>query len=742
MRLYEAPQVFPVTMTRDERFAVLDHAAQEAEETFQSKYFELTDWFDRHDALYLLAYCAVYFLSHPDGTDPELQGKLDFPPFWVELLQAFSLMRDRSSSSQPLDRDAETLLDSIRTLADSMAIRSLGNLKALSDREFRQHQILATMRGQTTAVRNWAYPQHMRKVTKDLAATIRSDFIEMYEVDPIKLVDTLFRMAQIADNRLNKHRNQVRLFLQKSEYQQVVSSYLEVFPNVQAFDAEQLFNLAGRKLVNLKSLLVAHSDLRLATIFEYTLQDIEAIYGAGGDKRALNALFDTLAMDFGSLRDQDREHLILDNPVWTRPFIRVDSETYFSAIVGLVPHYALGLLESLIAANRTLEHKYRQRKSRYLEDELESVLKRSFPLGKVYRGSLWSNDAGNSGENDLTLVVGSVAIVAESKSGLVSPSASRGAPARFRRTVKELVDEPAEQANNFIRVLRSLDGPHTFKTKKGGGNTIDATGIRYFMPLTVTLEQFGSVSNLKALVEAGISAKKLSELAPVISLTDLMVIFEILDLQSEKLHYLTRRGEFERHVTFEGDELDILALYLDQGLNLGEIEYNEDTRLLLTMSSKQLDPYFLAQDIGMSIKKPSLALTPWWRNLLEYIEARKNPNWLDAAMLLLNVPYADQGKFQKGIEKLKHRVRRGKSKMPHEHGVLLAGPPERQFFVAVYPYRGLDRDVRNSVISEILNGTEAQQAQGAICIGMDLDYDHLPYSVLAFARLPKLLDEH
>ena len=85
------------------------------------------------------------------------------------------------------------------------------------------------------------------------------------------------------------------------------------------------------------------------------------------------------------------------------------------------------------------------------------------------------------------------------------------------------------------------------------------------MPLTVTLEQFGSVSNLRDLVESGISSRKLPELAPVISLTDLMVIFEILDLQSERVHYLARRREINSHVVWFGDELDILAFYLQNG---------------------------------------------------------------------------------------------------------------------------------------------------------------------------------
>ena len=82
------------------------------------------------------------------------------------------------------------------------------------------------------------------------------------------------------------------------------------------------------------------------------------------------------------------------------------------------------------------------------------------------------------------------------------------------------------------------------------------------------------MSNLKDLIEAGITNKSLPELAPVINLTDLMAIFEILDLQSEKVHYLGRRREFDAHLRFHGDELDVLAFYLDHGFNIGEAEFS------------------------------------------------------------------------------------------------------------------------------------------------------------------------
>ena len=176
--------------------------------------------------------------------------------------------------------------------------------------------------------------------------------------------------------------------------------------------------------------------------------------------------------------------------------------------------------------------------------------------------------------------------------------------------------------------------------------------MRYFVPLTITLEQFGSVSNLRDLVESGISNKKLTDLAPVISVTDLMVIFEILDLQSEKIHYLARRREIDVHLRWHGDELDILAFYLENGFNIGEMEFTGENAIDLLMTSKVLDPYFVGQTSGVSVPKPELGLTKTWKNILEQLDLGKAEHWLDSALLLLNVTRRDQQKFDRQFEKL------------------------------------------------------------------------------------------
>ena len=141
-----------------------------------------------------------------------------------------------------------------------------------------------------------------------------------------------------------------------------------------------------------------------------------------------------------------------------------------------------------------------------------------------------------------------------------------------------------------------------------------------------------------------------------------MVIFEVLDLQSEKVHYLFRRRELGARLRLHGYEMDVLAFYLDRGFNIEEVEFSGDSFVGLTLMSKQLDPYFVGQQLGVAVDKPALRLTPRWARMLRRLDRDLNVNRLDIALVLLNVPYDDQKKMERRFAKLSDRVLRKRAK--------------------------------------------------------------------------------
>ena len=220
-----------------------------------------------------------------------------------------------------------------------------------------------------------------------------------------------------------------------------------------------------------------------------------------------------------------------------------------------------------------------------------------------------------------------------------------------------------------------------------------------------------------------------------------MVVFEILDLQSEKVHYLFRRRELGARLRLHGYETDVLAFYLDRGFNIGEVEFSGDSFVGLPLMSKQLAPYFVGQQLGVAVDKPELRLTPRWARMLQRLDRDLNVNRLDIALVLLNVPYDDQKMMERRFAKLSDRVLRKRDEEPRTWVQLLTVPIERQFCVAFYPYLSAYHAKRDDVIADFLDGDNAQKSRGAVCVGVDLDQGDVPYSVVALTPEPDLFDQ-
>ena len=388
MKLFQVPQLFQDPLSPEDQMSFLNALGEHSEQHFQEAYFRLKDWFEQYDALYLLSFCCLYFLSGPEGTDPEVKGSLDFYPFNLEVLQAFALTLERHTGRQPLGEQSQKLKQDMVDLDNDIKYRELLHWNSDSAYDINQKAFLQSVRTQTTAVRNWAYPPHMRYVTRGLAESIRQNFTEHYNIDPVDLVNALFRLAHLTEERLNNHINWVRTFYHEGNHRTVAEAFRKPLAPQDDFDPDSILEATGRNLDHFKALLVQWADFRLPDVFTFSIEDILQAYGAEVDPKDLQQIFDRLSIHFGELADSNREYFILDNPVWKKPFIKVDANHYFSSIIAFMPHYALGLMEGLVFDDPNLATQYRNRKARYLEEQLEKLFQESFPAGKTFRGSL------------------------------------------------------------------------------------------------------------------------------------------------------------------------------------------------------------------------------------------------------------------------------------------------------------------------------------------------------------------
>jgi len=738
IELVEFPDVLPPEMSREERFELVKEMAKKAKDGFDNKYPNIQKWFIEYDPIYLLSFCAFYYLTYKEGQDPEMNGSIEFYPHYLEIMQALALYQKRNYSLKPLQDKSEILKKEIVDIGQLLILKEFNFLDdKLTDEEIATYHLKIDMMSYTTAIRNWAYIHQMKKIVLDLSKLISSQFKELYGVDIHKFMKTLYQIIDEREELLNKHIYKIRSFWKKKNYKDMIKAYCKAFPENKELSEDQIDELwedARKNLEYFRGMLAFHSDLKIEKIYSFELDHFVSLYGNRNkaEKDNIKRILDKLSYNFGDLEKFNKDYIILDNPIHHRPFIKIYEDVYYSAIFVIIHHLILGILEDLIAEDSDLRKKYNDKiKPKYLENEVEHLFRLHFPNAKIYRGSMWEDPQDRKNyENDLTVKLDTFALIVEAKSGSVSPPAKRGAPARLATTLEQLIEDPSNQALRFISYLKNNRTIHTFKNKRGEINKIDSSNINYYIPLGVTLAHLGVISsNLKKLIESGITKKKIYELAPSICLTDLESIFRLLPLEAEIIHYLARRREFENHVKYEGDELDLLGFYLSSGFNIGKHEYEGEYSLMLFMVSKELDPYFVGISAGKKITKPELALSKLWKDLLSTLATRKPKNWSETSFILLNFTKDDQEMFKSKLDTLINRIKSGNVEKKHNWVNLLSGPENRRYLIAGYPYLTKDKTERNDIIAHVLSLEE--KIRGAVVIGVDLKRNDYPYSVLA-----------
>jgi hypothetical protein len=748
LKAFQMPDIFG-NVPAEVRPKLMEEIGRKARAEFEAEYPKLLKWFETYDPIYVLSFCAFYFLTAPAGIDKEaIEGKLEFGQHHLELLQALALMAPRAKSVKTFGVEAEALQQTLRELTNNLNYAHFEIPDDLPEKDRTKRFVLAQMRNQTSVIRNLGYPeQTVRHVKSIFAGPLKRIIASQYQGVSIEhVIDALAALAAQADERLNDHIKRVRPVAIAKDFETTYRAYTQAFPDVLE-DREGILDvfdrLCDRDLTRLQSFLLMQTDLRLEHIYAFSLSDIAHAYGNEEHQEGLALLMREWSYQFGDLADYDPKRFLYTNPILQRPFIRLGEDSFYWVQCGIYSHTLPGMLESLIP--KVHRDEYMTRRSRYLEDQVEGQCQKAFPNGRVFRGSQYRLQGTDREiyENDILVLIDSTAIIIECKANLIDPPARRGAEYRLVDTLKNLVVSASDQAQRFSNFLKANPCLHSFPTKRGRVNNVDASRLLRFIPLSITYEYLGSLSaSFKDCVEAGLIEPG-HAIVPSISLSDLEVLCEILDSEVERIHYLARRGDIERTMHYSGDEMDLLAFYLDTGFNIGDWDRGEHF-LQMTGKSKELDPFFVGRADGVSVPKPRLKLTDWWRDILTRIAWAKPNCWTEIACVLLSVAHQDQQKFEKSLKELIGRIRHGKVTHRHNSVTMFSGTlAVRQYAIVGFPFSGATRDERNQMMHNFAADAEViTKVHGTAVLAVSMDCLHYPYDALMFfpGHAPGALD--
>jgi hypothetical protein len=555
-------------MSEEEAILYLKRKGEEFGQIFEDSFKQLQEQLLCVEPRLLLSSLSFYNLTSFGKQSKRIDGEKSIHQHAIELVQALLLQhRQEDFTFNPkVAFDSQTLGDLIRKAPEAFQWRRLAQLDPEMAAAGRLRlRVLEYMRMHTQVIRNWGYPQQIVRIVKDLFAPLEAEIEQWRGVRISYLIDTFLKVGRLVANRINSHNDLVRPCLRARSINSAVKKYYQSFTDLEG-GPEKFLAIANEHRLSLervKYLLMGHSGLRFASIYTLRFDDFLNNYPASIEPGALRRVFDAWSLSFGDLAGRNPEHFFLDNPIWRQPLIKLKEDEYFWPITGVFISFCLELMEDFISSNEKIQRKYGQWRAQYLEDEVERLFTDAFPPAKTFRGSIWRDPSTQRDfENDLLILLEPYIILVESKSGRVHPTARRGADLRLGRTIRELIIEPSIQAQRFADYLNNERRVHEFATKKGTINEVDTSNVHEVVRINVNLDLLGVLmSRWPELSNAGFVPQG-TRLSPTMSLTDLELIFTLLDGACQKLHYLVRRSQFEETAVCLGDEPDLLAFYL------------------------------------------------------------------------------------------------------------------------------------------------------------------------------------
>jgi len=300
------------------------------------------------------------------------------------------------------------------------------------------------------------------------------------------------------------------------------------------------------------------AEMLCAPIFTFTRTELATRFGT----QISDALF-TLSLNFGSITEEKLGKVYLANPVWERPFVALDSDTLFLPLPFLFVSFPFTIVEGLMASNDRLNEAYGSARARYLEDDIERIVRKSLPSARVHRGVKWKDpDTKVPYQHDVIAILGMQVLIFEAKSGKLSPSAKRGAADRLRKNFKALFIEPGVQASRLEALLASRRNDVELKDHKGEVVQFETAGPSQVHKFGVCIEQFAGITGSRRFFRELRMLEQDSAWAPILTLGELRMIADRLDTEVSFVHYLTRRMTADDLFDFSGDEQDLLSMYL------------------------------------------------------------------------------------------------------------------------------------------------------------------------------------
>lgn len=316
------------------------------------------------------------------------------------------------------------------------------------------------------------------------------------------------------------------------------------------------------------------------------------------------------------------------NRARTHPCVKLDDGTYLVPdpwSLSAVIHQRLAVEPKSSVFDPQKYYKHRQdAHERVVAGALQAV----FGTSNVHSAQHYDLASGQHGEID-TLVCAEWPLVVEAKAIALTESGRRGAPGRVDTKLKAILGEALDQTDRALTYILDEGGRSFAPTENGRPVELLPDDVPGGTAVIVTFERIDPFASGGLAVTGDVNRPTW-----VVSLTDLLMVADILTDPAAFHHYArTRAGMHEARASV-ATEADALGDYLVDRLRVvHQPTYEEAARVFIGYSCDALNDFYTRQQLGLEARKPGTEVPDEVASALA--TARQQPGWtlcVDAVM--------------------------------------------------------------------------------------------------------------
>ena len=715
--------------------AMIKHAANELK-NIPKLYEELLSLLRSRDPLGLIGSIALYSLttfSSSAGVENS-EGKHGILPNHLEILQSLllTLPKEEWGVEPHLPADVQKLFDILPKLTQLILFQQIdSDQKNLGDYNIELQSILLKMRQHTFGVRNWGYYSHVIDISNELFLPLDDDMKKHYGFGLSDLITIMKSTVELLEDNQSKHLGIIKSFALAKSKSRMADLYFENVKDLEGSPKEMVSSLPEEcSLEEFRTFLWAHWDLRVSEVATFLTSDLQSKTKLDAD--VVRKVFNALSYKPNDLSGLNLEYMSLDNPFWIRPAIQLEDDKFYIPMPQATFSHIHTIVEEL-AKGANISKKLENRRSEYLELKTSEIFESLFNEVDIRTSMKWQEED-KQWEHDLVAVVDRVLFVVEAKSHKLTPSGKRGSPDRLKRHVQDIIIESSKQSQRLKTLLSDARAGQGIAVEICKNAKLDFNSVDYVIRISTTL------SDLTAIILDEIDFQKSgwlpenTELAPAIIISDLLCIFHILNNPILIVHYLHERFYFQKKVRVLGDELDVLGLYLENGLNMSIP--NDIKQIVITGMSSSIDKYFMSADHNIHLPKPEVVMRPFFRDIITELSVRKNEGWLSAGLHLLSSADPNEQKIaEKALKKLRKQVISDTSICGDQASLFIKQPDNHKALVIFYLFSEENEACVNKYMREVaINALKHEQRHACVVFGRCVQRWGKPFEALALVE--------